>query len=169
MRARLSHDMRPWRHHIVLDRTDRAILEHLAHDARMTNRALAEQVGLSPSGCLDRVRRLEERGVLRGAHVHVDPAAVGIGVRALVQVRLRRHTRRDVSAFLDHAFEFPEVKDIFHVTGETDFVVQVGCRDMDHLRDFTLDAFTTRREVATLSTQVVFGTREKPTWVVNPR
>ena len=148
----------------MLDRTDRRILALLSEDARITNKALAEAVDLSPSTCLDRVRRLREAGVLLGAHAEVSAAALGIGIQALIQIRLRRHTRRDVEAFRTHALTLPEVVSIFHVTGASDFVIHVACRDMGHLRDFAMDALTTRREVAHLETGIVYSGTKKPFW-----
>jgi len=76
---------------------DLQILRELSHNARSTNKNLAEKVGLSQSGCLERVRRLEERGVLLGAYAAIAPEAVDVGVQALIAVRLKRHTRRAVA------------------------------------------------------------------------
>ena len=85
------------------DRIDRAILALLAKNARTTNKELAASIGLSQSACLERVRRLEERGALRGAHADVDPAAFGIGLQAFVSVQLKRHTRTAVGLGLFYA------------------------------------------------------------------
>ena len=73
----------------AVDRIDRRILALLANDARITNKELAGAVGLSQSACLERVRRLWDRGVLEGAHAAVDPAAFGIGLQAFVAVQVR--------------------------------------------------------------------------------
>jgi DNA-binding Lrp family transcriptional regulator len=143
---------------------DMQILQILAHNARTTNKALAERVGLSASGCLERVRRLEERGVLLGSHAVVAPEAVGVGVQALVAVRLQRHTRKAVSAFRAYALTLPEVNSVFHVTGEFDFYVYVAARDMNHLRDFGLDSLTTRPEVAVIHTSLMFEAVNRPGW-----
>ena len=74
-----------------MDRIDDAILGALQNDGRMSNKELAAQVGLAPSSCLDRVRRLHERGVIRGYHAEVDPGAMKIGLQAFVFVRLTQH------------------------------------------------------------------------------
>jgi DNA-binding Lrp family transcriptional regulator len=78
---------------IPLDRIDLAILVALQNDARMSNKELAAEIGLAPSSTLGRVRRLKDSGVLRGAHAEVDPAALGIGLQALMALRLRTNTR----------------------------------------------------------------------------
>ena len=143
---------------------DMRILQELVKNARVTNKALAAAVGLSQSGCLERVRRLEARGVLAGYHAEIPPDAVGVGIQALVGVRLRRHTRRVVARFRSYVIELPEVVSLFHVTGEFDFFVEVAARDMDHLRDFGLDALTTRPEVQQIQTSLMFEAIRRPGW-----
>ena len=76
-----------------MDRIDRALLAALQKNARMSNKELAELVGLAPSTCLERLRRLRDRGVLQGFHAAVDLAQLGRATQALVAVRLRVHDR----------------------------------------------------------------------------
>ena len=83
----------------TLDRIDRQLVAALRKNARLSNRELAAHVGLSASSCLERVRRLESRGVLRGYHADVDPRALGVGLQAVVAVRLSQHSRALVDAF----------------------------------------------------------------------
>lgn len=150
-----------------LDRIDHAILAELAKNARITNKDLALLVGLSASRTLERVRSLRQRGVIRGYHADIDPIALGIGIEALVAVRLRQHSRDLVGAFRAHALSLPETLAVFHVAGENDFVIHVATRDTEHLRDFALDAFTTRPEVAHLETTLIFEAirpGEMPDW-----
>ena len=148
----------------MLDRIDREILDQLQKDIRSTNRAIARAVGLSDSACLERVRRLWDLGVLRGARADVDPVALGIGIHAMVAVRLHRHTRGAVDAFREAALDRPEVVALHHTTGANDFMLEVVARDVDHLRDFTLDALTTLRDVVHLETSVIFETHRSQTW-----
>lgn len=144
-----------------LDAIDCKLVELLQMNARLSNKELAARVGLAPSSCLERVRRLEREGVFLGFHAEVDPQAVGIGLQAMIAVRLRRHTRDEVSAFHDHAISVPEVVAIYHVTGATDFLVHVAVRDAHHLRELALEAFTTRREVENLETSLIFEGERK--------
>lgn len=148
----------------MFDRIDRAILGYLAKDARMTNKELAAAVGLSQSACLERVRRLTEMGAIRGAHADVDAAAFGIGVEAIVAVQLKRHTRAAVARFERTATDLPQVVALHHVTGRTDYLAHVVARDMEHLRDFTLDALTSLPEVSRVETSLVFRTTKKFAW-----
>jgi DNA-binding Lrp family transcriptional regulator len=145
-----------------LDRIDFAIMAVLQKNARVANNRLAETVGVAPSTCLERVRRLKKLGVLRGYHADIDPVAVGVGLEAMIAVRLRKHSRDLVDSFRDYVVELPEVRSVFHVTGGDDFLVHVAARDSDHLRDFALDSFTTRPEVDHIRTQLIF--KYTPTW-----
>lgn len=149
---------------MAVEAKDMRILSALVNDARITNKALAEKIGVSQSGCLERVRRLEDRDVIKGYYADVAPGAVGVGIQALVGVSLRRHTRRAVANFRDYALGLPEVVSLFHVTGDYDFFVEVAARDMDHLRDFGLDALTTQREVQRIQTSLMFEAIRRPGW-----
>lgn len=152
----------------VTDRTDLAILAHLQHDARISNKALAAKVGLAPSSCLARVRRLEETGALLGYHAEVDPRAYGVTLEALVAVRLEKHARGAISGFERHAATLPEVRGIHHLTGANDYLVHVAVRDAEHLREFVLTAFSTRPEVAHLETSLIFSHRRNPAFGLQP-
>jgi DNA-binding Lrp family transcriptional regulator len=145
-----------------LDRIDFELIAALQNEARLSNKELAARVRLAPSSCLERVRRLEGRGVFRGFHAEVDPHVFGIGLQALVFVRLIRHSREKVEAFRRYVLELPEAVGLFHVTGKFDFLVRVAVRDADHLRNLTMDAFTTRSEVSHLETHLIFEHVRKP-------
>ena len=86
----------------------------------------------------------------------VDPSAMGVGIEAMIAVRLRRHSRDLVDSFRAYVIELPEVRSVFHVTGGDDFLVHVAARDSDHLRDLALDSFTTRHEVDHIQTRLIF-------------
>lgn len=145
-----------------LDRIDFEIINLLQNDSRRSNKELAAAIGLAPSSCLSRVQRLRATGVLRGFHADVDPEALGIGLQALIAVRLRQHSRAQVKAFWKHLRGLGEVRGVYHVTGAHDFLVHVSVRDMEHLRDLALDAFTSRPEVAHLETSLVFEHHVNP-------
>lgn len=145
-----------------LDRTDFALIRLLRKNARMPNKDLAEAVGVAPSTALERVRRLRSERAILGYHAEVAPAAVGIGLQAMVAVRLARHSRVLVESFHDHLLALPEVLSFYHLAGADDFLVHVGVRDSDHLRDFALSAFTEREEVAHIETRLIFEFRRNP-------
>jgi len=139
-----------------LDRTDLRLLAALQKNARLSNKELAEHVHLAPSSCLERVRRLREEGVLGEAHAEVNAESLGIGLRAMIAIQLRQHSRELVESFHDYVIGLPEVVSVYHVAGDDDFLVHVAVRDAHQLRDLTMDAFTTRAEVARLRTALVY-------------
>lgn len=139
-----------------LDRTDRRIVAALQEDARLSNKALAARVGIAPSTCSERLKRLEAAGVFRGFRAIVDPAVLGIGLQAMITIRLRRHAAAEVDAFRAHATAMPEVVSASHVTGRNDFLVHVVVRDADHLRELAVSGFTTMPEVDHIETSLIF-------------
>ena len=148
----------------AVDRIDRVILTLLAKNARITNKELAAAVGLSQSACLERVRRLNELDVIRGTHADVDPGAFGIGLQAMVSVQLKQHTRSAVARFEQSAIGLPQVVALYHLTGRMDYLVHVVAQDMEHLRDFTLDAITSLPEVSRVETSLLFRAAAKRVW-----
>lgn len=146
------------------DRIDNAILTELQNNARLSNKELAATVGLAPSSCLERVRRLQERGVLTGYRAMIDPASLNVGLQAFVAVRLKHHSRDAFETFRAHLMTLSEVVSVYHTGGENDFLVHVAVRDADHLRDLALDAFTTRAEVARLNTALVYEHLTSGVW-----
>jgi DNA-binding Lrp family transcriptional regulator len=143
----------------TLDRIDRAILLGLSKNARLSNKELAAEVGLAPSSCLERTKRLIQEGTIKGFHAEVDPRALGYDIEAMVAIRLKQHAREQVESFRAHAQSLPEVLAVYHMAGANDFLLHVLARDAMHLRDLAIDAFTTRPEVAHLETALVFEHR----------
>lgn len=146
----------------ALDRTDRMIIALLQKDGRLSNKALAAEVGIAPSTCSERVQRLRDHGVFRGFHAEVEPSALGIGLQALVVVRLRRHAEDLVNRFWEHAEAMPEVKAVYHLSGGNDFLCHVVVKDSDHLRRVAVSGFTSLPEVAHIETSIIFEHRSQP-------
>ncbi len=116
-----------------MDALDRDVLLALQEDGRISNLALARKLGLSPSAMLGRVRRLERSGAIRGYRAIVDPAALGISVRALVVARLREHSEKSIREFEKGIKDVSGVRACYHVTGQFDMVLELALRDLDHL------------------------------------
>jgi Lrp/AsnC family leucine-responsive transcriptional regulator len=113
-----------------LDNLDRRILSALQRDARLTNVQLAEEVGLSPSPCLRRVRLLEEAGVIRGYHADLGRTDIGLGLTVFVGVKVERHHEETSTAFREAVVLLPEVVSCHLVSGESDFLLQVVVPDL---------------------------------------
>lgn len=141
---------------MVMDELDRAILRELQHDARRTNREIAAAVGVSPTTCLDRVRGMRNRGVIRGAILDVVLGEIGRPVQALISVTIRPPSRENIEGFRDWAGHLPETVSLFVVTGNEDFLIHVAVPDNESLYAFVIDRLTERAEVADVRTSVVF-------------
>jgi DNA-binding Lrp family transcriptional regulator len=139
-----------------LDRIDFEIIQQLRNNARLSNKELAGIVGLAPSSCLVRVRGLQREGVLKGYHADVDTKSLGVGLQAMISIRLRHHLKADVESFRAHILALPEVRELYHLAGANDFLVQVWVRDPEHLRELVMGAFTARQEVAHIETGLIF-------------
>jgi DNA-binding Lrp family transcriptional regulator len=140
----------------ALDRIDVEIIRAMQKNARLSNKELAAEVGLAASSTLERVRRLQKADVLRGAHMDVDPRALGIRLQALVAIRMAQHNREASDAFRRYLGELPEVQAIYHVSGVDDFLLHVVARDTEHLRDFVLNSISVRPEVNRYQTSLIF-------------
>lgn len=139
-----------------LDAVDRVIIRELQRDARMPNTAIAEAAGIAPSTCLARIRSLKERGIIRGFHAEIDPAAIGRGLQALISVRLHSHARPQLNTFSSYLASLDGVEGVFFVSGDRDFLVHVAVRDSEALRHLVADTLSVRPEVAGTSTSVIF-------------
>lgn len=139
-----------------LDHIDRRLLELLRDDARMTNQALSEALGVAPSTCLARMKALQQGGVIRRFTIDVDPRALGQGIEALISVRLRAGARQQMAAFGETLKNVPEVTQYFFVGGMDDFLIHVTARDTDHIRQFVLEHLSADPVVATTQTSLVF-------------
>lgn len=141
-----------------MDKIDAAILSVLDTHGRISNAELAERVGLSPSPCLRRVRRLVDAGIIRGYQALVDPAAVGRGLRVFVGVRLVRHTRADVIAFETAVVRLPQVSRTHHITGSFDYLLEVEVADLPAYEDFHANHLAELPGLASVSSFVTMKT-----------
>jgi DNA-binding Lrp family transcriptional regulator len=119
-----------------LDETDRAILESLQRNGRLSNVDLAGQVHLSESACLRRVRALEAGGVIVGYRATVEPASVGLPENVFVSVGLSRQDQADLDAFEEAVRRVPEVMDCYLMTGDFDYLLRVvaaGAADYERI------------------------------------
>ncbi|KAB2342177.1 Lrp/AsnC family transcriptional regulator [Actinomadura rudentiformis] len=145
-----------------MDELDTEIVRLLQTDARQSNRELARRLGIAPSTCLERVRSLTRRGVIRGYHADIDLAALNRGVQALVSIQVRPLNRSVINTFKEFASGLPEVISVFVVAGGDDFLLHVGVQDLDHLHSFLLDRLSKRKEIAGFRTSVIFQQVRNP-------
>ena len=123
-----------------LDNIDRRIVAALQAEGRLPIVDLADKVGLSPTPCQRRVKRLEEEGVIVRYAALVSPPALGLNLQALVQVTLDDHSEKTVEAFEAAIRARPEVVACYAVTGDMDFLLHVLAPDLASFSDFALKA-----------------------------
>jgi DNA-binding Lrp family transcriptional regulator len=150
--ARSSKDVRQ----VEIDDVDRRILTALHADARISNSALAELIGIAASTCHGRVRRLQELGVIRGFYADIDPAAIGLTLQAMISVSLQSNARGKIRSFIQHIRSRPQVMDVYFLAGADDFILHVAARDTDDLRAFVVENLNADADVAGTQTSLIF-------------
>ena len=137
------------------DSIDRKMLSLLEKDARISNAALAEQVNLSPTPCLRRLRRLEESGLVQGYHAVLDQKALGLEMSALVFVNLEKNTKANAEQFERGLQLLPEVMECLVVAGRHDYVLRIVTRDLESYERFIKERLAVLEPVADLESIVV--------------
>ena len=141
---------------VDLDDVDRRIVTALHADARISNSALADLVGVAASTCHGRVRRLQEVGVIRGFHADIDPSAIGLPLQAMISVSLQSNARGKIEGFIEHIRRRPQVMDVYFLAGADDFILHVAARDTDDLRSFVVQNLNADADVAGTQTSLIF-------------
>lgn len=141
----------------TLDDRSRILLRELQRNARLTNAELAEQVDLSPSGVQKRLRRLEEKGVIRQYATIVDRQALGYSMLCFVHVTLRWHEAHAIADFDATVRALPEVLECHRVTGDFDYLLKVAVRDRQHLDRFLIEQVATLKGLDRVKTSVVLA------------
>lgn len=118
----------------ILDRTDRRILECLQADGRISNVQLARKVNLTPTPCIERVKRLERHGYIRGYTALLDPALVDAALLVFIEIDLSHNSPDAFRKFRDEARRLPEIQDCHLVSGNFDYLIKARVRDMKAYR-----------------------------------
>ena len=149
-----------------LDQIDHKILMHLQENARITNAELAEKVGLSPTPCLRRLRRLESDGIIRGYHTEVNREALGVNVTVIILVKLEREDDKTLRDFEAAIRKRPEVMECYLVTGKFDYFVRVVIPTLAAYETFLSETILRMPNVETVESS--FTLREVERKVVIP-
>lgn len=149
-----------------LDPIDHKILKHLQENARITNAELAEKIGLSPTPCLRRLRRLESDGVIRGYHTEVNREALGVNVTVIILVKLEREDDKTLRDFEAAIKQRPEVMECYLVTGKFDYFVRVVIPTLAAYETFLSETILRMPNVETVESS--FTLREVERKVVIP-
>jgi len=143
---------------VKLDATDKRILEILQANSNITNAQLAIEIGLSPAPTLERVKKLENAGVLKSYHAVVDPAAIGMGVSTFVTVSLKGHNKDNIERFIKAIKEIEEVVECHHVTGQADFILKIVAPDIPAYQKLMLEKVSNIEVVDNLQSTIILST-----------
>lgn len=139
----------------LLDKFDIALLDALQKNADATHQQLGDAVHLSPSQVSRRITRLHASGIIRRTVALLDPAKIGLGVRAISYVTLLRHGDDEGAAFEREMATFPEVLECFAVTGESDYILQIMAASLNDLSESVLRRLTRIKGVGSIRSNIV--------------
>lgn len=137
-----------------LDELDLKLLRALQHDGRLSHQELSERVGLSPSPCARRIRKLEAAGYITGYGAHIDEARLGFGFHVFISVKLDRQIDDRLVAFEREVRRCPEVVDCWLMTGNFDYLLRVTVRDLAEFESFLTRRLTKVPGVASLESSI---------------
>ena len=146
-----------------MDRIDRKLLNLMQRDASRTNVDMADEVGLSPSSCLRRIRKLRSQGIIDRIVAILNPARSGRVIKALVTVELKLHGEQHMRRFLDLAIAEEAVSQAYAVTGETDVVLVLRLRNMEEYDALCDRLFRDQTNIARFFTMMVIRTAKDET------
>ena len=140
------------------DSIDLKILEILQTNSNITNAQLAQEIGLSPAPTLERVKKLENSGVIKSYHAVINHSSVGLGVSTFVQVSLKGHNKENIEKFVTAIAEIPEIVECHHVTGQADFILRIVCSDIPAYQRLMLEKVSNIEVVDGMQSMVILST-----------
>lgn len=141
-----------------IDDIDKKILEILQSRAKITNAKLSEEIGLSPAPTLERVKKLEQMGIISSYHAKLNIEKIGLGVSTFVLATLNGHNRANIEGFIGEINKIPEVIECHHITGAGDFILKVIAKDIASYQKLMLEKVSDIKQVDNMQSMVVLST-----------
>ena len=141
-----------------IDNIDRKILRMLQENSKITNSYLSKQIGLSPAPTLERVRKLEKKGIISGYHAQLNLSKIGLGVSTFVLVSLKGHNKKNINIFLDKINKVNNVIECHHITGTDDFILKVVSENIASYQKLMLDKISEIESTDSLQSMVILST-----------
>ncbi|GJM59464.1 MULTISPECIES: Lrp/AsnC family transcriptional regulator [Persicobacter] len=139
------------------DKIDRKILEILQKSAKITNAQLSKEIGLSPAPTLERVKKLEQSGIIKSYHAKLDTEKIGLGVSTFLIINLKGHNKETYGAFMEHINKIDEVVECHLITGSGEFLLKVITQDIASYQTLMLDHISAIPEVDNMQSMVVLS------------
>ena len=143
---------------VKTDDIDKKILNILQSNAKITNAQLSKEIGLSPAPTLERVKKLENSGVIKSYHAVLDTEKIGLGVNTFVQVSLLGHNKEIITDFVEEIRKVPEVIECHHITGSCDFILRVIAEDIASYQKLMLEKISEIRLVDNMQSMIILST-----------
>ena len=143
---------------LKIDQTDRKIIKILQSNGKITNARLSEEIGLSPAPTLERVKKLEQYGLIESYHAQVDMDKIGMGVKTFVTVTLKAHNKATIDAFIDKIKNIDEVIECHHTTGSGDFLLKIVAKDIASYQHLMLEKVSEIDVVHSLESMIILST-----------
>ena len=140
-----------------LDSRDIRLLQLLQHDSKVTNKELADKVGMSVTAVYERIHGLEQRGIIRRYVALVDRESIGKNLLAFTIVKVKEHSKTALRGFEREAVKFAEVMECYQLTGQSDFLLKVASRDMKEYNSFLMDRLATLPNISGVETMFVLS------------
>jgi Lrp/AsnC family leucine-responsive transcriptional regulator len=141
-----------------LDKIDRKILEILQSNAKITNAQLSKDIGLSPAPTLERVKKLENMGVIKSYHAKLNVDKIGLGVSTFVQVSLVGHNKENIEEFVKQINKIDEIIECHHITGSGDFILKIITKDIATYQKLMLEKVSEIKVVDNMQSMVILST-----------
>jgi len=141
-----------------IDKIDKKILEILQRNAKITNAQLSKEIGLSPAPTLERVRKLEAKGIISGYNAKLDMSKIGLGVSTFVMVTLKGHNKKNLVSFLDKIKDVNNVIECHHITGSADFILKVVSENIESYQELMLETVSEIEVTDSLQSMVILST-----------
>ncbi len=140
-----------------MDEIDRKILESLQANARVKNSTLARELNMPPTTLKERIKRLEERGVIKGYRAVIDQKMLGLDVMAFIGVTLNRHEYSHIREFEKGIKKIPSIRACYHMSGRFDYMLHVAARNLEELGDLVKTGVTALPDFGRCETFLIFS------------
>ena len=141
-----------------LHKIDLKILKILQENSKITNLDLSKKIGLSPAPTLERVKKLEQSGIVESYHAMVNPQSIGLNVKTFVQVSLAWQKENALNNFLEKIKEIEEIVECYIITGEADFLMKIICKDIPTYEQLLFKTLSQIEEIERLKTLMTLST-----------
>ena len=141
-----------------IDSIDKKILNTLQKNAKITNAKLSKEIGLSPAPTLERVRKLETRGIISGYHAKLDKSKIGLNVSTYVMVSLKSHNKKNLELFIDQINNVDNIVECHHITGSGDFILKVVAKDIESYQKLMLEKVSEIESTDSLQSMIILST-----------